>query len=135
MINEESGKFMGSSCSCCGCCCHMMRTVNEFNMPAMIAPPHFLPDFDLSNCDYCGKCARACPMGAISTDMKGKLHDHQLERCIGCGQCVIACDKKKAVKMEAMPNYKTPPSSYPALLMKVTPNMLRTAWDVWRSRK
>ena len=34
------------SCSCCGCCCHAMRSINEFNAPSMIAPPHFVPRLD-----------------------------------------------------------------------------------------
>ncbi len=134
MINEESGKMGSSSCSCCGCCCHMMRTITEFNMPAMIAPPHFRPNFNLVTCDHCAKCARVCPMGAITVDMKGKTHAHQLERCIGCGQCVVACDKKHAVQMDAVADYKKPPGNYASLFARLTPNMLRTALSVWRSR-
>jgi len=134
MINEESGDFMNSSCSCCGCCCHMMRTVTEFNMPSVIAPPHFRPKFDLAACDHCAKCARRCPMGAITVDMKGKTHAYDVKRCVGCGQCVIACDKKHAVQMDAVPDYQKPPASYARLLLKLTPNALRTTWSAWRSR-
>ncbi len=65
MMNVASSKGQ-SSCSCCGCCCHALRAVNEFNAPGFIAPPHFLPQFDLNKCSFCGKCAKACPMGAIT---------------------------------------------------------------------
>ncbi len=135
IINEESGKFISSSCSCCGDCCHMMRFITEFNVPSAIAPPHFRPRFDIENCDYCGKCAMRCPMGAITVDMKGKTHAYETKRCVGCGQCVIACDKKKAIQMDAVPNYKNPPKSYLDLALKMTPNALRTSWSVWRSRR
>ncbi|MHC4177816.1 MAG: 4Fe-4S binding protein [Planctomycetota bacterium] len=41
-----------------------MRVVSEFNAPGMMAPPHFMPRFDSSTCTHCGRCAKACPMGA-----------------------------------------------------------------------
>ena len=67
----EMGKnTSGASCSCCGCCCHGLRTISEFNMPGMIAPPHFIPQVDLTKCTYCGKCANACPVGATSWTLR-----------------------------------------------------------------
>jgi electron transport complex protein RnfB len=133
MINEESGNWISCSCSCCGCCCHMMRTITEFNMPAMIAPPHFMPRFDLANCDFCAKCARACPMAAITVDMKARTHLHQPARCIGCGLCAMACDKKHAIQMAPVKNYKKPPQSYTSLIARLAPNALRNAWSGWRA--
>jgi ferredoxin len=81
MMNVASSKGQ-SSCSCCGCCCLAMRSVNEFNAPAFFAPPHFLPQFDRIKCAYCGKCAKNCPMGAISVDVRAKTLSHRVERCI-----------------------------------------------------
>ena len=56
MMNVQS-KGGQCSCSCCGCCCHALRMVSEFNAPGLIAPPHFLPQLDNSRCSHCGKCA------------------------------------------------------------------------------
>ncbi|MBU0994239.1 MAG: 4Fe-4S binding protein [Proteobacteria bacterium] len=134
MFNEESGKGPAGSCSCCGCCCHMMRTVSEFNMPGMIAPPHFIPEFDSAACDYCGKCAKSCPMGAITVDVKGKTTGHSIDRCVGCGLCAIACNKKHAVRMTAVPEYKKPPSGWVSLIAGLAPNVARAFWTAWRKR-
>jgi ferredoxin len=106
MVMEREGS--STSCSCCGCCCGMMRSISEYNMPGRIAPPHFLPKCDPERCSYCGKCALACPMGAITIDTKGKTRSFAVERCIGCGLCVVKCEKEKALSLEAIPDYKPP---------------------------
>jgi Pyruvate/2-oxoacid:ferredoxin oxidoreductase delta subunit len=123
-----------ASCSCCGCCCHAMRMVNEFNAPAAMAPPHFLPRFDDARCIYCGKCVKHCPMGALAMDLEAKAREHRLPRCIGCGLCAVACGDRRAVTMEPVPDHKLPYRSWFSMLVHTGPGMLRTAWKVWRSR-
>ncbi len=135
IFNEDSGKYGSSSCSCCGCCCHMMQTVTQYNMPSMIAPPRYLPVFNMPTCNHCAKCALRCPMGAITVDTKKKTHTHNLKRCVGCGQCVVACEKAMAISMEPVVDYKEPPGSYPALLAKLAPNMIRTSLSAWWARR
>lgn len=135
IFNEDSGKYGSSSCSCCGCCCHMMQTVTQYNMPAMIAPPRYLPVFDMSACDHCAKCALRCPMGAITVDTRNKTHHHDLKRCVGCGQCVVACDKARAITMEPVADYKKPPGSYVTLGARLTPNLIRTSISAWLGRR
>ncbi|MEW6076656.1 MAG: 4Fe-4S dicluster domain-containing protein [Thermodesulfobacteriota bacterium] len=135
IFNEESGKHGSSSCSCCGCCCHMMKTVTQYNMPAMIAPPRYLPVFDMKTCNHCAKCALRCPMGAITVDTRNKTHHHDLKRCVGCGQCVVACDKARAIAMEPVKEYRKPPGGYVALGARLTPNLLRSSLNAWRARR
>ncbi len=67
MMNVELPRGQ-CSCSCCGCCCHALRSVTEFNAPGAIAPPHFLPRLEAEKCVSCGRCAKNCPMGAIAVD-------------------------------------------------------------------
>ncbi len=134
-LDEKSGRFGNYSCSCCGCCCIIFRTINEFNVPGLVTKPHFMPVFDDSKCTSCGLCAKRCQLGAITVDTKGKSLVHQPGRCIGCGQCVLACEKEKAIEMKATPNYKKPPGSVPMMGIKMLPKLMRTGWGIWKGKK
>jgi len=131
MINEESGVHSSCSCSCCGCCCHMLRTVSEYNSPGWIAPPHFMPERDPANCDYCGKCARNCPMGAITVDVKNRTFLHEPARCIGCGLCKTACEKQGAIQMQPSQKYKQPYKGWRQLFTATVPRHFMSAFKVW----
>ncbi len=112
-----------------------MRVVNEFNAPAVAAPPHFLPQLDQSRCRYCAKCARKCPMAAIVVNPNGKSWQHLAERCIGCGLCAAACDVQRALTMKPVPDYRLPPNSWFAFIARTTPSRIRNAWEAWRRRR
>lgn len=132
MMNVSTSKGQ-CSCSCCGCCCKALRTINEFNAPSVFAPPHFVPRHDASRCAACGQCARRCPMGAITVDLRAKTFVWNAARCVGCGQCALACESQ-ALAMSPVPDYRLPYPSWFSLLVRGLPGMLGTAWRVWRSR-
>jgi Pyruvate/2-oxoacid:ferredoxin oxidoreductase delta subunit len=134
LMNVASTKGQ-ASCSCCGCCCHAMRVVSEYNAPAMFAPPHFLPKFDAAKCSSCGKCAKHCPMGAITIDTQAKTLKHEAPRCIGCGLCAVACDSRKAISLDPVPSYKMPYRSWFSLLILGIPGMVKESWRSWRGTR
>ena len=54
-------------------------------------------------CVQCGKCANACPNGAITQNAKG-VYMVNKKLCDGCGKCVEACPFGVMVKAEDKPN-------------------------------
>jgi len=132
---RSKDRIGGALCSCCGCCCAALRTISQFNAPGLIAPPHFLPQVDLTMCTCCGQCATVCPVGAMVVETTGRAHRHLAERCIGCGLCAVACPRDRAIRMEPTPGYRKPPRGLTSALLQIVPNHLRNAWSVWRRHR
>jgi len=76
-------------CTCCGCCCGVLRSLKRYPMPAAVVASPFLANLNVDTCTGCGTCVGRCQMEAIGlTDGKAALN---LNRCIGCGLCVSTC--------------------------------------------
>jgi len=77
-------------CSCCPCCCGVLRYLRDFDNFRTLSRSAFIPIWDLEHCAGCGKCAEErCPMKAI--DMVDEKPSMKIEQCIGCGLCVTGC--------------------------------------------
>ncbi|MCI9596811.1 MAG: 4Fe-4S binding protein [Firmicutes bacterium] len=48
----------------------------------------------LSDCIYCGLCAKTCPCDALEIDRKAKTWKLNEDACVNCGACVNACPKE-----------------------------------------
>jgi ferredoxin len=85
--NVESGHTF--ICNCCGCCCGVLRSMNEFDLTNVINS-HFYAEIEQDDCNNCGICLdERCQVKAIrETDMSYSVIK---ERCIGCGLCVTTC--------------------------------------------
>lgn len=77
-------------CSCCRCCCGILRGRAELDLPHAFAPSAWVAAVDAALCNACGVCAEErCPVCAIEAPNGAAVVDGG--RCIGCGLCVTAC--------------------------------------------
>lgn len=132
LLNEVGEKRLGNgSCSCCGCCCHALRSITQFNTPGTISQPHFLPQLDAEQCVGCQRCVKACPMGAWTMTEQG-LHFDAV-RCIGCGLCVVAC-RVNALTLQTVQDARPPQESWFSFLLKLAPAYLTMTVREWSRR-
>jgi Pyruvate/2-oxoacid:ferredoxin oxidoreductase delta subunit len=108
-------------CSCCGCCCHVLRSINEQGVFGA-HPSNFIPAVELDNCLNCGVCADKCQIGAITmTKQKNELEIPVIntEHCLGCGVCTYACPND-TLYMFRRSVLHVPPKNYREKMQRMT---------------
>jgi len=88
--NMQQGHFF--ICNCCGCCCAVLRSINELGVPASQAiHSNYYAEIDAGECIDCGICVEErCQVKAISASEDASYQVIR-EKCIGCGLCISAC--------------------------------------------
>ena len=94
-------KNMRFVCHCCGCCCNLLQGISKNGFPNLIVTSNFLAEINDDACIGCGKCAKSCPINAITMTAKAKPESTRKQDagvdtalCLGCGVCALACPKK-----------------------------------------
>ena len=82
-------------CNCCGCCCGILRGVNERGIENSVAKAGYLAEIDPEICSGCGICLDRCQVHAIED--AGGVPAVNADRCIGCGLCVTGCSTGAAL--------------------------------------
>ena len=90
-------------CSCCGCCCGVLRIQKSMPRPAVTWAHNFYAEVNSETCTACGTCVERCQVGAAKIDEQSGYATINLDRCIGCGNCVASCPSEalKLVKKDA----------------------------------
>ena len=94
-IGENVREHPAFMCSCCGCCCEALQAARRFSPMQPIETTNFIPRISTEDCISCGKCARVCPVLAISMKDKKPVIDESI--CLGCGVCARNCPKKTII--------------------------------------
>jgi Pyruvate/2-oxoacid:ferredoxin oxidoreductase delta subunit len=76
-------------CSCCTCCCGILRSHVEWKKINVLEKSNFIPQRNEEECTECGICVDMCQFHAWDDDLV--LHE---ERCIGCGVCEVNCPEE-----------------------------------------
>lgn len=74
-------------CNCCGCCCAVLRGINEMGHPEVLSRSNYRAVADRELCTACGACLDRCQVRAIDMNEVAAVNSG----CIGCGVCVSAC--------------------------------------------
>ncbi len=87
--NVENGHFF--ICNCCGCCCGVLRSINELGLNASdVINSYYYAEIDPDKCTVCGTCMdERCQVGAI--EEVEETYRVIKDKCIGCGLCVTTC--------------------------------------------
>lgn len=99
-IGENVREHPAFICNCCGCCCEALQAARRFSPMQPVATTNYIPKVSLETCIGCGKCAKVCPILAISLKENKPVIDEEI--CLGCGVCARNCPVK-AIKLERRP--------------------------------
>jgi ferredoxin len=118
IANEKAGLVMqpfnaqkaGGMCSCCGCCCGVLRGIKSQPVPADAVKSNYYAVVDAEECTGCETCLDRCQMDAIT--MVDDIAQLNLDRCIGCGLCITTCpvEALSLVKKDEDRQYAPPKS-------------------------
>jgi ferredoxin len=102
-------------CNCCPCCCEALVGARRFSSLRPIYSSSFLPQIDLEKCNGCGKCARVCPVEAVSLVSSHRSDQPRAmaarldsDLCLGCGVCVRSCPQKALTLVSRPQRISTP---------------------------
>lgn len=98
-------------CHCCKCCCNALLGIRVLGYPHCVVTSNYITAIDTESCVGCGRCAKACPIEAISMvpapagrqpGKTGQVAEVDANICLGCGVCALKC-KPGACRLDKRP--------------------------------
>jgi NAD-dependent dihydropyrimidine dehydrogenase PreA subunit len=125
--NEQKAEFV---CSCCGCCCGMLRVQKMLPHPVHFWTSNFHASVKADSCIRCGVCVKRCQVNALELkEPSGGAHIN-LNKCIGCGLCVPVCPKK-AISLIKKMRETVPPKNEEELFDTIKANRKDGLAQLW----
>ena len=104
-------KGVGYVCNCCGCCCGILRGINDWGIENSVAHANYTATIDPTQCLNCGTCTTRCQVHAITQQNDVAVVNKQ--KCIGCGLCVTSCPNNAAqLKRKPQREIINPPENF-----------------------
>lgn len=113
-LNVQEGALF--ICNCCGCCCALLRGINELKIPTAVAKSNFIAEVSEEDCTECGLCEERCQVNAI--EFIDAVASVIQDRCIGCGVCVSGCPAD-AISMKRRETETTPPENINEMMINI----------------
>jgi ferredoxin len=88
LATDNTAKFTSVICSCCECCCGILRGLTKFDNPRAIAKANFISTINKDECTACETCVDRCKFEAITVNDYANVNP---DKCIGCGLCAVTC--------------------------------------------
>lgn len=122
--NPANARFVGGMCSCCSCCCEVLKAVKLDAHPSRRVKSNYFAHLETDLCTGCELCLDRCQMEAITmVDDKAVI---DLNRCVGCGLCVTTCPT------EALSLQKKPPEEQYVPPERAVETYMRIAMERWK---
>jgi Pyruvate/2-oxoacid:ferredoxin oxidoreductase delta subunit len=119
--NAQQTEFV---CSCCGCCCGMLRFQKGLSKPVDFWTTNFFASVNADVCTRCGTCVKRCQVNAIVLPDASGAAQVNRNRCIGCGLCVPTCPPKAISLVKNTPEI-VPPKDEEELYDMVKANRIK----------
>jgi len=125
MASDNVQKNMRFVCLCCKCCCNVLLAVSKYGYPNAVVTSNYIALIDDANCNGCGKCAKACPIDAISMEAG---HSQQAVGkkwpvlngaiCLGCGVCALKCHTRACLLTKRDQRVIHPETTFERLMLQ-----------------
>lgn len=110
ILQPSNSKKPDFICSCCGCCCELLKVHKKLPKPLDFWATNFNAVVNSELCSGCGTCEDYCQVNAVKVNEEEQRAYVNNDKCLGCGNCVVNCPDD-AIKLTKKPQETVPPET------------------------